>query len=154
MTSLLDAPHGAAPRPVLTGSQLPRLYAAPPFVSSSGQEAAELAAMAGLELDPWQRYVLDQGLGERVDGSWSAFEVAVNVPRQNGKNGILEMVELFFMAQLGLKILHTAHEVKTARTAFLRIASFFENERNSIATSFAPSISKIDFGIELSRTKA
>lgn len=33
------------------------------------------------------------------------------------------------MAVLGEKFLHTAHEVKTARKAFLRIASFFENER-------------------------
>jgi hypothetical protein len=62
-------------------------------------------------------------------GKWLAGRWGITVPRQNGKNGILEMVELFFMAQLGLKILHTAHEVKTARKAFLRIASFFENER-------------------------
>jgi hypothetical protein len=32
---------------------------------------------------------------------------------------------------LGEKFLHTAHEVKTARKAFLRIASFFENRRNT-----------------------
>ena len=31
--------------------------------------------------------------------------------------------------RLGEKFLHTAHEVKTARKAFLRIASFFENAR-------------------------
>jgi phage terminase large subunit-like protein len=51
------------------------------------------------------------------------------VPRQNGKNGIIEVRELYGMAVLGEKFLHTAHEVKTARKAFLRIASFFENER-------------------------
>lgn len=51
------------------------------------------------------------------------------MPRQNGKNGILEVVELYFIVGLGLKILHTAHEVKTARKAFLRLCSFFENER-------------------------
>lgn len=33
------------------------------------------------------------------------------------------------MAILGERFLHTAHEVKTARKAFLRLASFFENER-------------------------
>ena len=51
------------------------------------------------------------------------------MPRQNGKNGVIEMRELFGMVLLGEKFLHTAHEVKTARKAFLRIASFFENPR-------------------------
>ena len=39
------------------------------------------------------------------------------------------MRELFGIVQLGEKFLHTAHEVKTARKAFLRLASFFENTR-------------------------
>jgi hypothetical protein len=51
------------------------------------------------------------------------------VPRQNGKNGVIEVRELFGMVEFGEKFLHTAHEVKTARKAFLRISSFFENER-------------------------
>src|SRR5699024_9206431 len=65
----------------------------------------------------------------RKGGRWAAGRWGLAVPRQNGKNGVLEAVELYFMAVLGLKILHTAHEVKTARKAFIRIASFFENER-------------------------
>lgn len=51
------------------------------------------------------------------------------MPRQNGKNAVIEMRELYGMAVLGERFLHTAHEVKTARKAFLRICSFFENER-------------------------
>ncbi len=51
------------------------------------------------------------------------------MPRQNGKNGLIEIRELFGMVALGEKFLHTAHEVKTARKAFIRIASFFENFR-------------------------
>ncbi|MGW9371185.1 terminase [Streptomyces xanthophaeus] len=128
MSSLLDVPSVAAPRPPLTGSQHPRIYAAPPFISSSGQEAAELAAMAGLELDPWQRYVLDQGLGERADGSWSAFEVAVNVPRQNGKGGVIEARELAGLFLLNEQlILHSAHEFKTAIEAFRRVTALVTN---------------------------
>ena len=34
--------------------------------------------------------------------------------RQNGKNGALEAVELYGMVVLGLKFLHTAHEVSHA----------------------------------------
>lgn len=51
------------------------------------------------------------------------------MPRQNGKNGVIEMRELYGMVVLGERFLHTAHEVKTARKAFIRIAGFFENAR-------------------------
>jgi hypothetical protein len=75
------------------GWQEPPIQTAPPSVSSAGQEAIDLAAKAGLKLDPWQQHVLRVGMGEAPDGSWSAFEVAVNVPRQNGKGGIIEARE-------------------------------------------------------------
>lgn len=96
---------------------------------SDADDCAFLAEAYGLKPDPWQLNVLNAWMNRDRAGKWSAGRWGIAVPRQNGKNGILEMVELFFMAQLGLKILHTAHEVKTARKAFLRIASFFENER-------------------------
>jgi hypothetical protein len=120
MTSLLVA--SAAEEPDLPGVQTPRIQTAPPFLSSSGQEAVELAALAGLKLDPWQQHVLDIGLGERPGGKWSAFEVAVNVPRQNGKGGIIEARELAGLFLLGERlILHSAHEFKTSIVAFRRI---------------------------------
>ncbi|MGX9921780.1 terminase [Streptomyces sp. NPDC002248] len=107
----------------LRGVQMPRLTTAPAtFLSSSGQEAVELAALAGLHLDPWQQHVLDIGLRERADGNWAAFEVAVNVPRQNGKGGIIEARELAGLFLLGERlILHSAHEFKTSIVAFRRI---------------------------------
>src|SRR5699024_3149953 len=49
--------------------------------------------------------------------------------RQNGKNAVVEILELYALTILGFRVLHTAHEVKTARKAFLRLASFFENDR-------------------------
>ncbi|GLP71047.1 terminase [Streptomyces sp. TUS-ST3] len=110
---------------LLRGVQRPRLFTAPPtFLSSAGQEAVELAAHAGLDLMPWQRHVLDVGLREREDGQWAAFEVAVNVPRQNGKGGVIEARELAGLFLLGERlIIHSAHEFKTARVAFQRIQS-------------------------------
>ncbi|MFD8797216.1 terminase [Streptomyces atroolivaceus] len=105
------------------GLQRPRLHTAPPaYLSSSGQEAVELAEMAGLKLFPWQQHVLDVGLREREDGSWAAFEVAVNVPRQNGKGAIIEARELAGLFLLDEQlILHSAHEFKTSKVAFQRI---------------------------------
>jgi hypothetical protein len=82
----------------------------------------EIAASAGLHLDPWQQHILDKGMGERADGSWDAFEVCVNVPRQNGKGGVIEARELWGLFVGGEElILHSAHEFKTAKAAFKRI---------------------------------
>lgn len=83
----------------------------------------------GLEPDEWQSLVLDDWLSIRADGKWASLTCGLAVPRQNGKNGIIEMRELYGMVELGEKFLHTAHEVKTARKAFVRLASFFENTR-------------------------
>jgi hypothetical protein len=106
----------------VTGWQQPPIETVPPSVSTAGQEAIDLAARAGLRLDPWQQYVLRRGMGEDLDGSWSAFEVAVNVPRQNGKGGIIEARELWGLFIGGEQlILHSAHEFKTAKNAFKRI---------------------------------
>ena len=63
----------------------PRFQSVPAgSVGSRGAEAVEVARGAGLELSEEQRMVLHAGLGVRVDGSWSAFEVALIEPRQRG----------------------------------------------------------------------
>lgn len=92
-------------------------------------DATELAGSYGLEADPWQADVLTGWMGRRADGKWAASRCGLAVPRQNGKNGVLEVRELFGMVELGEKFLHTAHEVKTARKAFARLLSFFDNPR-------------------------
>jgi phage terminase large subunit-like protein len=80
--------------------------------------------------DLWQAQVLEDWLARAGRaGKFASLTCGLSVPRQNGKNAILEMRELFGMIQLGEKFLHTAHEVKTARKAFIRLASFFENTR-------------------------
>jgi phage terminase large subunit-like protein len=90
----------------------------------------DLAASAGLVLDPWQAFVLDQSLGERADGKWAAFEVGVIVSRQNGKGAILEARELAGLFLFGEQLLlHSAHEFKTASDAFRRIAALVQDNR-------------------------
>lgn len=87
-----------------------------------------MAGAYGLMPDPWQQTVLDDWLAYDDDGTYAHDTCGLAVPRQNGKNGVLEVRELYGAAVEGEKILHTAHEVKTARKAFLRLCSFFENE--------------------------
>src|SRR5690606_38704952 len=114
--------------PGVRGSQTPRIRSVPPYAHTSGDEAIELCAMAGLHLDPWQQLVLRDSLGERDDGSWTAFEVGVVVPRQNGKGSILEARELTGLFLLDEElILHSAHEFKTAQEAFRRIQRLIDD---------------------------
>lgn len=104
------------------GSQTPRVSNYPPFTYSSGDDATDLAAACGLILDPWQRHVLQQSLGERPGGKWAATEVACFVPRQNGKGALIEARVLAGLFLFGEKlIVWTAHEYKTAQEGFLRI---------------------------------
>jgi phage terminase large subunit-like protein len=115
----------AAPR--VLGAQRPRFCLFPDYVSSAGQEAIELALMAGLDLDPWQQFVLTHALGEMANGSWAAFEVGVVVPRQNGKGGLLEARELAGLFLLGERLLiHSAHQFDTSLEAFRRLLTLIE----------------------------
>ena len=99
----------------------------PPAVTSAGPEAVELAASAGLILDPWQCYAVEVILAERADGCWAAFETAILVARQNGKGGILEALELAGLFLLGEQlIVHSAHEFKTAQEAFRRFRTLID----------------------------
>lgn len=97
------------------GSQRPRIESVPLFHTSAADDAVDLAAVAGLVLDDWQEYVLRGALGERRDGRWTAFRTCLVVPRQNGKNAILEARELAGLLLFGEQVIvHTAHEFKTA----------------------------------------
>lgn len=106
---------------------MPRLLSVPAYLSSRGRVAIELAASAGLILDPWQQFVLEQSLGVRADETWAAFEVGLDVARQNGKGGILEARELAGLFEFGERlIIHSAHNFSTSREAFLRMEELLE----------------------------
>lgn len=111
------------------GDQRPRVELVPAFVDSQADDAAFFASAYGLTPDDWQAHVLEAWLAERSDGKWAAARCGLAVPRQNGKNALLEVRELYGVVALGERFLHTAHEVKTARKAFQRLAGFFDNER-------------------------
>lgn len=119
------------PPDVIVGEQRPRILHVPPHVTSAGEEAIELAASAGLYLDDPQQLVLRGGLGERADGKWSAFEVGVEEPRQNGKGGILEARELsgLFLFRERL-IVHSAHLFETSMNHMERMLRLIESNRD------------------------
>ncbi len=110
------------------GVRRPAHQSGPRARESRGEDAVDLADLAGLTLDDWQQDVLEDGLALRPDGKWSAFEVGLIVPRQNGKGGVLEALELhaLFREPDCRLILHSAHEFKTAKEAFRRIVGLID----------------------------
>jgi hypothetical protein len=88
----------------------------------------ELAALAGLVADPWQEFVAEGAMGVREDGRWSAFEVGLLVPRQNGKGGVEEIRELAGLFLLPERLLiHSAHKFKTSLEAMRRMLQLLES---------------------------
>jgi hypothetical protein len=112
----------------IVGDQFPRLQCIPDYGTSKGEDCIGLAHEAGLDLDPWQQYVLTNSLGIDSFGQWAAFQVLITVPRQNGKGSILEARELggLVLFKTDRLIIHTAHESKTASEQYLRVWSLFE----------------------------
>lgn len=114
------------------GSQTPRVANYPPYDFSAAPEVIANAKRAGLELDPWQEFVLTHGLGQHLvlgpdgpaAGDWTAKKNSVWVPRQNGKGGIIEALELAWLFLDDMKvdeITHSAHEHKTSKKAYERM---------------------------------
>lgn len=112
----------------MIGSQDARFYISPTprgYSCDHAEAAIDLAQSYGLTLDEWQAKVVRAWLRTTTTGKWCAGTWGISVPRQNGKNGALEAVELYLMVVLGLKILHTSHLLPSARKAFKRLMSFF-----------------------------
>jgi hypothetical protein len=113
--------------PVL-GSQVPRIQNIPKaFTTKAGREAIELASIAGLKMDPWQRYVLNGAMGQRQGGRWAAPEVGLVVSRQSGKGSIVEAASLAGMYLHNEEIVYTAHLMSTSRKMRLRIQKLIES---------------------------
>lgn len=135
----VDAP----PRPAgVFGSQEPTFTISPSVPTPrldclDGEDAIDFAAQFGLVLDPWQGDLCRLWMARDAEtGNWVAGTWGISVPRQNGKNGTLEAVELYLMVVLGLRILHTAHQVKTAQKHFRRMKHFFGDKRDDPFAKF------------------
>jgi len=107
----------------------PRFRSAPPAGSTDADRCIDLAAVAGLDLYPWQQDVIRAALGIDPSGRWAARIAALICPRQNGKGGVLEALELFwlFLCPDDRLIIHTAHRFDTSQDHFLRIRALVEN---------------------------
>lgn len=112
----------------LLGSQTPRLSNFPLYATTLGDDAIDLAELAGLKLLPWQELLIRASLGEGggSDSNWSASNVCLITPRQQGKNFVVYVRELAGLFLLGERIIHTAHEFATADDAWKEMKGIIE----------------------------
>lgn len=113
-------------------------------MQSRADDVFEMAELVGLELDPWQRLVVESACGVRRAAwgqteieKWASKEVGVNVPRQNGKGGVLEVIELAALFVWLPEIahltpgpplaIHSAHEFITSQKHFDRVWALVEH---------------------------
>lgn len=113
----------------MRGSQDARISVEPCRCQTDGSDAAELMQTYGFELDPWQRTVIDCWLGTDENGRYTMTSGGLALPRQNGKNVCLEAREFFGLVINGERILHTAHQVRTSKKSFRRLAAMFTDKR-------------------------
>ena len=98
--------------------------------TSDGEDASALIADMGLSLFPWQRSVLADWCARDAADRPSYTTVGLSVPRQNGKNAVLEAYEFYQLVVCGSHVLHTAHRVKTAKKSFQRLVRYFSDRRH------------------------
>lgn len=114
--------------PRRVGAQRPRISRCPSHESSAGPDAVDVMRLTGTTPDDWQEWVLDQVLAEREDGRLLPFEVGLIVPRQSGKNYILEARMLTGVLLLGEKeIIYSAQSLKTAKKAHRHLAQLIRS---------------------------
>ena len=69
-------------------------------------------------------------MAETSAGRWAARTTGRAESRQNGKGDELEVVEAWGLTQRGEWIVHTAHEIPTARSAHRRLADHLNSHRD------------------------
>ena len=124
----------------MRGSQEPRIKVEPQRTSTDGTDAAVLMAEYGYQLDEWQELVLNCWLGRDEAGRYNVTSAGLSLPRQNGKNVCLEAREFFGLVVNGEKILHTAHQVRTSKKSFRRLAAMFTDTKHPEVTDLVKAI--------------
>jgi len=117
-----------SPHDVPLGWQEPQIWLKPAGVHSldAAREAVDFANGYGGCLDPSQEITLETCMGETAEGLWAAATFGDAESRQNGKGDSIQWRELYGATQMHERIAHTAHEVPTAKQAFMRMEGLID----------------------------
>lgn len=128
----------------MKGNQIPRIRIEPVRSGTDGTGASMLMREYGLTLDEWQRLIVDCWLGKDEAGNYTMMSGGLSVPRQNGKNICIEAREFYGLVVNGERILHTAHQMRTAKKAFRRLVGMFTDKTHP---EIIKAVKQIRYGI-------
>lgn len=114
---------------MMVDNQKPRICIEPEYRDTDGEGARLLMERYSKPLDKWQRNIMNCWLSKDDKGEYIVTSGGLSVPRQNGKNFIIEAIEFYRLVVNGEKILHTAHLVSTYKKAFRRLERLFTDKR-------------------------
>src|SRR5690554_13397 len=107
------------------GNQEPTRSVILPYEYSLGKEAIEIYEKSKRKAFDWQKFLIDAILALNSEGLWTHMAFGFSVPRQNGKNEVVAIRELYGLEK-GERILHTAHRTTTSAAAFNRLLAILE----------------------------
>ena len=107
------------------GRQIPTSSVVLPYDQTYGQDAIDLYNQIR-ECQEWQGNLLKDILAYNDEGLWVHTKFGYSVPRRNGKNEVVAILEMYSILVLGIKCLHTAHRTTTGHTAWERLCSFLD----------------------------
>ncbi len=107
------------------GRQTPTQFFTLPYTSTKGPEAIEIYNATGRTAQEWQTNLIYDILAQDNEGRWIHSKYGFSVPRQNGKNEVVVIRELFALIK-GERVLHTAHRTSTSHAAFERLVKLLD----------------------------
>ena len=118
-------------RTPLIGSPTPRIHSRLNDLPSKGFELMQFASEIGIELMPWQKFVMEHALKVKPDGRWKSPVVCTVAARQNGKSTIMITSILGRMFLWGEPLqLGSAHVLTTSLETFRHVVGLIEgNDR-------------------------
>lgn len=108
------------------GRQTPTASVVLDYDKTFGLEAIDLYNQTPKTAQEWQEYLLKDILAYNEDGLWVHTKFGYSIPRRNGKNEVVAMVELYALVKLGIKVLHTAHRTTTGHAAWERLCGLLD----------------------------
>ena len=133
-TSRRQQRHAGSARPKRFGREEPRVFT-PPLrkltrKTTLGFDVIDFAAdVLGIELFPWQKWLLVHMLELLPDGSLRFRTVVVLVARQNGKSTLSQVLALWFMVVWGWPlVLGTAQDLETAEEVWQGAVDLVEED--------------------------
>lgn len=107
------------------GNQNPTQNLVLPFKKSLFKDAIAIYEKSGRKAQKWQANLLEQILALNKDNLWTHTKYGYSLPRRNGKNEVVAIVEMYGLDQ-GWKILHTAHRTTTSHSAWERLCRILD----------------------------